>query len=322
MRVSTAIVIAAITVLAACPDKSKPSRERSEILMDTLVLIKADGCGEDALSTAFEEIRRVESLMSRFDPESELSRLNRSRGEPVEVSERIWEVLLTAERIHKSTGGGFDPTISPAFNLWESETSAPSGNELREIKKLTGWDKVKLSHGRNVSMKPGMSLNLDGIAKGYAADRAALALKKLGCTRALVNAGGDIRLYSEKDETPWSVAIETGNLKLVLRNAGVATSALDKRRLTAGGKKYPHILDPSTLKPIKTSVISATAVADTAAGADGWATAAMVMGKDVLKRADKKNVALAVFTEKNRWKFNRAWNERLRYEPLSPPDKP
>jgi len=318
------MLLAAVTLLAtACTKESNPAtRERSEILMDTVVRIEANGCDENALAAAFDEIRRVERLMSRFDPDSELSRLNRTAGTPVKVSEATWEVLETADRIHEASGGSFDPTVGAAVNLWESGKARPSRDELRAAKKVTGWDKVELLPGRKARIEPGMSLDLDGIAKGYAADLAAETLKKRGCIRALVNAGGDIRLYAEQGSKPWRLAIEGGNVKIVLKHGGVATSALGKRYLYAGGEKYPHIIDPATLEPINHSATSATAAANTAAEADAWATAAAVMGERALEAADREGVGLALFTENGRWHFNRAWNERLHSGPLFPPGKP
>ena len=139
--------------------------------------------------------------MSDYDPESELRRLCDTAGEgkAVHVSPELWKVLEHAQHVSQQSGGTFDVTVGPVVRLWRRarrQKELPSPEALRQARDLVGYQFVRLDAGRQTVelLKKGMRLDLGGIAKGYAMDEALAVLQRHGITRALVEAGGDMRL--------------------------------------------------------------------------------------------------------------------------------
>jgi thiamine biosynthesis lipoprotein len=180
-------------------------------------------------------------------------------GDPVKVSDDLWTVLERAQEVAKRSDGAFDVTVGPIVRLWRRARKTkqlPDADDLARAKALVGYDKVTLDpKGHTVRLaKKGMQLDLGGIAKGYAADQALLALKKRGLARALVAAGGDIAVGdAPADADAWTVGISPvedpeGRPKkyLLLTNAAVSTSGDAEQYVEIGGKRYSHIVDPKT----------------------------------------------------------------------------
>ena len=139
--------------------------------------------------------------MSDYDPESELRRLCDTAGErkAVHVSPELWKVLEHAQQVSRQSGGTFDVTVGPVVRLWRRarrQKELPSPQALRQARELVGYQFVRLDAGRQTVelLKKGMRIDLGGIAKGYAMDEALAVLQRHGITRALVEAGGDMRL--------------------------------------------------------------------------------------------------------------------------------
>ena len=213
-----------------------------------------------AARAAFERIAALDAMMSDYKPDSELMRLcHKAGGEPVRVSEELFFVLSKAQEVSRLSGGAFDVTIGPVVRLWRRARRTqrlPDPEGLAEARALAGYEKVRLDpKARTVQLlKPGMQLDLGGIAKGYAADEALAVLKKNGVRRALVAAGGDIAASGPPpDAEGWTVGIaplENPDGKpsryLVLKNAAVSTSGDAEQHVEIDGKRYSHIVDPRT----------------------------------------------------------------------------
>jgi FAD:protein FMN transferase len=218
--------------------------------------------------------------MSDWKAESELSRLNQS-GEGV-VSDRLFEVLSIALRIAEGTDGAFDPTLGAAVGVWR-EGRIPGEEERKEILSKVGWRHLRLDPGKRRARidKPGVRLDLGGIAKGYAADRALAALVRKGVSSALVAVAGDISLGDPPPGAEaWRVSIGgEGSGILLLRNRGVSTSGDAERFLEIGGVRYSHVLDPRTGVGLPGGA-QATVVAPNATLADALATAVCVLGPE------------------------------------------
>ena len=233
-----------------------------------------------AAAAAFAEIAAIDASMSDFKPESELSRLNQS-GEGV-VSDRLFEVLSIALRIAEATDGAFDPMLGAAVGVWR-EGRIPSEEERKEILSKVGWRHLRLDPAKRRARidKPGVRLDLGGIAKGYAADRALAALARKGVISALVAVAGDISLGDPPPGAEaWRVSIGgEGSGILLLRNRGVSTSGDAERFLEIGGVRYSHVLDPRTGVGLPGGA-QATVVAPNATLADALATAACVLGPE------------------------------------------
>jgi thiamine biosynthesis lipoprotein len=245
-----------------------------------------------ASSAAFACIGRLDAIMSDYRETSELTKLCRAaHGQWVEVSDDLFRVLSLSQRLARRSGGAFDVTIGPVVRLWRHARRAgrlPDDERLASARVLVGYDKLHLDEKtRSVRLtRPGMALDLGGIAKGYAADRAIGVLEQFGIRRALVAAGGDIVV---SDPPPgaqgWVVGIDqiqsSGGpvASLLLRNRAVSTSGDREQFLEAGGVRYSHIVDPRTGIGV-TGQSSVTVVARECTTSDGLATAASVLGPE------------------------------------------
>jgi thiamine biosynthesis lipoprotein len=232
---------------------------------------------------------RWEDSLSRFRPQSELNRLNDSRGKPMKVSRDLWDVLLLSLREANDTEGIVTPEIlesmeaigyDQTFDLVINRGAAVKEMRLRGSR----LDEIILDEtARTVTLPDGLRLDLGGFGKGWAANQAMRRLKKYG--PALVDAGGDIAVSGcLADGTPWPVGVEApfergvANKVLALSKVGVATSGQDHRRWKAGGQWMHHIIDPRSGRPAATDILSATVVAPSVIEADMAAKAIFIQG--------------------------------------------
>ncbi len=234
-----------------------------ELLLDAAPSAESDL----ALARAEREFERLEALLSRFRPDSELSALNRSGI--LEAGEDLVEVTRLALEARKRTGGRFDPTVHDAlvaagYDRTFDEVS-PEGDP--SAPRPCGGD-VRIE-GRRIELEPGFRLDLGGIAKGYTVDRACALLAAAG--PCLVNAGGDLAGGGRL----WPVGVETGDgeLTLGLENGALATSGRDRRRWRRGGRDAHHLIDPETGSPAENGLLRVTVFADTTVEAEVLAKA-------------------------------------------------
>lgn len=213
-----------------------------------------------AAKSAFGRVAALNECMSDYKPGSELMRLcARAGGNALPVSGDLFFVLEKAQEVARRSDGAFDVTVGPVVRLWRQARRTqrlPDPEKLARARALVGWKNVRLdARGRTVQLlKPGMQLDLGGIAKGYAADEALAALAKHGVTRALVAAGGDIAVGAPPPGADgWDVAIapldpeeEKAPRHLRLRDAAVSTSGDAEQHVVIDGTRYSHIVDPRT----------------------------------------------------------------------------
>jgi thiamine biosynthesis lipoprotein len=232
-----------------------------------------------------------EQRLSRFRADSELSQLNRRPGEPVRLSPVLWDVLQASLQAAERTQGLVVPTLLPALESagydrdFESLRQNPPAASRSPHPEAGDWRALRLDPGgRTVTLPPDVRLDLGGVAKGWAADRAA---RRLGASAAaLIDAGGDIAVSGPPSGGPgWSIGVadpkgspEAQVEVLRLARGGVATSGRDYRRWEQEGSWMHHILDPRTALPAHTDVLSATVVAPTATEAEAAAKAALILG--------------------------------------------
>jgi thiamine biosynthesis lipoprotein len=236
-----------------------------------------------ALAAAHAEVAACEAALSRFDPSSDLSRLNRDAGSWVTVDERLVEALRLAVHARSATGGRFDPTILPALVAAGYDRSFELLEE-RPPRQIEGWragEAVEVEHGGRARIAAGAALDLGGIGKGYAATRALEAMREAwpALPGALVDLGGDLALWGMTPERgPWRIDVADprapGALagRLVLSGGGVATSGRDIRRF-GPGRSLHHLIDPATGEPAEPGPLAVTVVAPHAAEAEAHATA-------------------------------------------------
>ncbi len=267
---------------------------QSRMVMGTSVEITvshpAGKQADQAMEAAFQEVERVDFLMSNYRPESEVSRITRSAGkQEVRVSAETLEVIERALFFSRLSGGAFDITIGLVFRLWNfREAKIPDEAVLRENLKRVDYRKIRVdsAHSSVFLGEPGMEIDLGAIAKGYAVDVACRALEKKGMENFLVNAGGDLKARGEKEPgVPWVVGIQHPRLpsefiaKLRPRNAAVATSGDYEKFFLKEGERYHHILNALTGKPAL-GCQSVTVMAPSAMDADALATAVFVLGPE------------------------------------------
>jgi FAD:protein FMN transferase len=237
----------------------------------TITVIHPDvKAGAEALRLAFNEIFRIQALMSVHDPDSEISQLN-SRGSLENVSQDTRQVIRRSQYFSELSKGAFDITVLPVLDLWEEkhrQNAVPSEEEIAEKQKLVGYENTVMEGSRIRFTRAGMKITLAGAAKGYAVDKAVEILKIQGIKSALVNAGGDIRCIGSKTEKlPWKIAVrdpqDKRRVKTVLKisNRAIATSGTYQR-------SCKDILDPRSGRPVEGDIISASVLAETALDAD------------------------------------------------------
>jgi len=281
----------AFLCLTGCERRFKESK----FLMSTIVEITAVGTEEEsrqAMSLAFEEIRRIDGLMSVYNPDSEVSRINEAAGESaVRVSDDTLEVMNESLRIARLTDGALDITVAPLMELWgfgNGENRVPPDDELQEKLKLVDYTKVLVDADSSTARLdlPGMRIDVGGVAKGYAVDNAIRVMKEAGIRNALISAGGDIYgLGAPPGKESWRIGIRHPRDRtdllgiLELKDRAVATSGDYENFFEVDGKRYCHIMDPETGRPVQ-GIMSVTIIADTAAEADALATAVFPLGAD------------------------------------------
>jgi len=262
--------------------------------MSTDVVITVYGENAEAVRQAAEKamaaIDLVDRLMNQFDPASELSAINNeASSRPVAMSRQLRRVLEISARMWKTTDGAFDVTVGPAMDLWKNASASgrlPTEEELKTVTERIGFQNLAFD-GDTVSFRrPGVEITLGGIAKGYAVDCAVEALQASGVTRAIVDAGGDLRtLGLPPDRDAWIVGVrdpaapDSLLTRVRIADAAIATSGDYERFFEVAGKRFSHFIDPTTAEPVE-RLMSATVIAGDAATADALATALCVMGPD------------------------------------------
>lgn len=298
--------LCALLVLAsalACGGDREAVREFSGPTMGTVYRVKlvAPPLAPDArarIATVItERLAEVDLLMSTWNPDSELSRFNRhGTASPFVVSPPTLEVFGIAREVSELSSGALDVTAGPLIAAWGFGPGAPSREppgaaELARLSPRVGWQRVRIDSASSSLVKthPETTCDLSAVAKGYAVDLVGRALTALGHADFLVEVGGELKARGRnvRDE-PWRVAIEspagrggTGIARTVrLRDQAVATSGDYRNFQERDGARISHIIDPRSGRPIEHGLASASVVDDTAARADGLATALMVLGPE------------------------------------------
>jgi thiamine biosynthesis lipoprotein len=275
-------IAALASILTGC---STGMYRETRVMMGTFVEVTAPD--KNAARIAFDEIKRIEQLLSKYDPKSEISMLN-STGTIKASPETLYIMKRSAEFWHLS-GGAFDPTVGPLLDIWgftDRNFRVPPPEEIQKTLQAVGMDKVLIDEaGSTIQFKePGMRIDLGAIAKGYAVDCAVTKLRAAGIKNCLINAGGDIYCLGTKSGSPWKVAIknpyEREQKYLDLENKAVATSGNYEQFFIKNDKRYSHIFDPKTGSPVETRIFSVTVVAPDCLTADALATATFVLGNE------------------------------------------
>lgn len=236
----------------------------------------------------------VDGAMSTYDPDSELSRFNRHVStDPFPVSAGVLEVFLLAQRVSVESDGAFDVTVGPLVDAWGfgpdgGPAAIPDDGRIEELRRHVGFRKIAIDSASSSLVKrdPQVIADLSAIAKGYAVDRVAVLLVDLGFADFLVEVGGELRAGGAKpDGVPWVVGVEapvpdTRSLyaTMELGDESVATSGDYRNFWEVDGRRYSHIIDPRTGRPLPYVGAAVTVIHERAVLADAWATAMTVLG--------------------------------------------
>ena len=273
---------------------------RSRVIMGTLVQIKVihEGILEkelnSAIDKAFEVMEEIDRLMSNYKEDSEVSRVNKLKeNERMRLDPQTFDVIQRSKEFGKLTSGAFDITVEPLLELWGVYSGGvprvPDDDEIKKALGLIGYDKIVLDKEKETIgfTKEGVRIDLGGIAKGYAVDKAMESLGNSGIRNALVEAGGDIFVRgSGTNFSGWRIGVQHPRKEgeyltiLELEDKAVSTSGDYERYFIINNKRYSHIIDPRTGLPKSNVPASVTVIAQDSTTADTLATAVFVLGAE------------------------------------------
>lgn len=248
-----------------------------------IILYAEDGeVARTGAQAAYALVARLDSLFSDYRTDSEIAQLGLAHpGDPVPVSAELLALLVCSQGWSERTAGAFDVTLGPLTRLWRWSSrrgELPDSTRLAASRSASGFRLLELDTVRSSVrlLRPGMVLDLGGIAKGFAADAMLEALARRGLRSVMVDAGGDLALGTAPPGEPgWRIMTPVGD-SLVLSNVGVATSGDNYRHLEIEGVRYSHVLDPATGLGVR-DVSVVTVIAPDATAADALASALTVM---------------------------------------------
>lgn len=282
-----------VSLLAGCKEET-PVVTRTSFLLDTLVTITLyDWRDEETLDKAMAEINRLESLLSVEKEDSDLDRLAKAAGQDwVEISPETQEVLTQAKEYCALSEGYFDVTAGPLIDLWGIRDTQsghyPTEEELEETLALIDNDGLQVESGRAYLTKPGMKVNLGGIAKGYIADQVKELLIAEGVEHAVINLGRNILLVGgHPNAENFSIGVQDpfssqGTVLGHLEASGksVVTSGVYERYFVHDGVRYHHVLDPFSGFPSDNGLVSVTILSDNSTQGDALSTTCLLLGLD------------------------------------------
>ncbi|HEX6762913.1 MAG TPA: FAD:protein FMN transferase [Gaiellaceae bacterium] len=261
------------------------------------LLVESDDA-TDAFDAVEVEFERLEQVLSRFRPDSELSLLNQNGS--IDASPDLAQVLWLAVDARERTDGRFDPTVHDALvGAGYDRTFDDVPRDVAAASAASECGGRVSVEGQHIEIERGYRIDLGGIGKGYAAERAAELLALTG--PCLVNAGGDVAMRGLPTTGVWSVAVD-GSITLGLTQGGVATSGRDRRRWRRGGKEQHHLIDPRTGAPAETDLLRVTAVGDDAVAAEILAKSLFLAGE---REAADSTVPAVLVTADGRTRLSR-----------------
>ncbi len=292
-QIAAVVLIVVLMVIFAVRKANEPKTlTEHKLLMGTIVKITAIDPDErilqGAIDEAFAAIAHLDSVATRFSPRSAVEAINsRSPGEErLYIDLDVSTIICRSQAISLMTDGAFDVTVAPLIDLWVFDEGAdlPSDTEIREALSTVGYGRIRLHPTTGaLTLATDVHIDLDGIAKGRAVDKAYDRLRIAGVDAAVIDAGGDVRMLGlPPDGESWRVGLKhprrDGLLGVLsLGNGSVATSGDYQRFMIKDGVRYHHILDPSTGLPAR-GIVSVTIVTERCEDADALATAVFVLG--------------------------------------------
>ena len=297
------LTAATALLIGACAPAEKASET---FALDTICTQQVTGRNADAA------INDVNQMLTRISKElstnegSYIYAVNQGAPQGVAVSDEAAQLVSDALSFAADTNGAFDPAIGALSSLWNISENprVPSEDEIAAALPLVNFRDVTVDGSTVTLNKSGIQLDLGGIGKGYAADLAVQIYKKYGISNAILNLGGNVYVYGDKEDgSDYRIGLrdplgsENDYAAIIpAKNTSVVTSGVYERYFESGGKTYHHLLDPKTGYPADNGLLAVTVVCERSTEADALSTALFVMGlKDGLTYAENAQGVEAVF---------------------------
>jgi thiamine biosynthesis lipoprotein len=288
-RIAAAVTLFALFTGAARADW----QHREAAIMGTRIAVELwhedTAAAGQAIDAVMVEMRRVDLLMSHYRPESQLSRVNREAAAgPVRVDPELARLIARALEFSELTGGAFDISYASVGYLYDyREHRHPSEEQIREALPGVNWRHIEVDLAASTVrfLRPGMRIDLGGIAKGHAVDRSIAILRGRGIRHASVTAGGDSYLLGDRRGRPWVIGIRHPDdgkrviARIPLEDAAISTSGDYERYFEEDGVRYHHIIDPKTGRSAA-GVRSVTIIAPTSTLAEGLTKGVFILGPE------------------------------------------
>jgi len=309
------LVVLIILLLAACGKQQerllKVTRTSLHTITSMTVVTSNEQQAQQAIDAAYRELERLGQMLNFYADDSEVTNINKNAGiRPVKVSPETFEVIQKAVFASENTEGAFDATVGPLVKLWDFKKGIiPDKDDIEELLEQVGYKNIVLdASAQTVYLKEeGAQIDLGGILKGYAADKASLVLQKNGLSSGIVTVGGEVRAFGNKpDGTPWIVGIQNPRQKgpndeviatIALSNRSISTSGDYIKFFEKDGVRYHHILNPKTGYPAE-QCGSVTVIANDGVTADGFSKI-FVLGPEKGLKVAKKVGFDAIFIDCN-----------------------
>ena len=307
-------IVLALIFIYGNNEKSYISREFYSL--GTLNQLKVSGRNSNkAINESIKKLCEIDNKMSVFKEDSEISKINKYAGDQARiVSKDTYYVIEKAIKYCSLSKGAFDITIRPIVGLWgigKEGAKVPNINEIKEKLRAVNYKDIVIDKKNNSIFLKNEKQEIDvgGIAKGFAADEVRNIMLKNKIKSALINLGGNIFAIGTKgDGTEWIVGIQNplktrGEFVLTINviNKSVVTSGSYERYFESGGKRFHHIINPSTGYPSESDIMSATIISDNSIDGDGLSTGVYIMGvQKAMKLIEEIKGIDAIFITKNK----------------------
>lgn len=284
-----------IFLLYACHNRKQPYTVITGNAQGTTFTIQYNDLSHRDFSASIDSLfHLIDQSMSLWDSTSVISKINRNDPSYI-IDEHFENVFRKSFEVYQSTGGSFDPTISPLVKAWgfSFKKGLPPEDpiQVNSFKKLIGFDKIKLENGKVMKDDARIEIDFNAIAQGYTVDLISEFLEARSINDYLVEVGGEVRAkgVNERDSL-WVIGIDKpvindGNdrplqTKIALDDQSLATSGSYRKYFERDGKKFSHVIDPATGYPVSHQMLSISVITDNCTTADAYATAFLVMGMD------------------------------------------
>ncbi|RBP36090.1 thiamine biosynthesis lipoprotein [Roseimicrobium gellanilyticum] len=294
LLIMTATMTVVLFLIPDCPRNNRLPQASGPTMGTSWHLTLAEGNTETASKMVQSRLDTLEALFTNWRENSAVSRFNASRSTDWQaVPRELAEVMIFAQRLSKETHGAFDVTASPLIELWgfgvkKSTHAIPADDAIAAARARVGWQKVEVQLDPPMLRKAqaDVEINVSGLVEGYAVDDLVKRLHDTGHPNFLLDVGGELYASGMKpDGSPWQVGVQQPDA-----DKGVVTGAVplqDKALSTSGtyqqffeidGKRYPHVLDARTGRPVTHSLVSVSVISNSCFEADSWTTTLLILG--------------------------------------------